>query len=142
MYSFAYGDEPWVGHFGGSEGDVGWYGGGLIRYEGFISPTQYRYAGFWDYGNDAAGEKHIYTGYANFIEWLSPTPSYVFLSNTIDNCCNELLPLSSIYRRSINIVYLNQILMPAESRDHVFAIGIAGLNPKDLPKKPDVNILY
>lgn len=141
LYGYAYGDEPWIGSFGSSEGDVGWYEGGLIKYEGSISPISFKYAGFWDYGNDAAGEKHNYTGYANFIEWVAPTPTYVYFSNTIDNCCSESVPLNATFNRVINIVYLHQMLLPGESRDYTFAIGMAHIDPLiNLPRKPEVRI--
>lgn len=140
-YSYAYGDEPWVGNYGTSDGDVGWYDRGVIQYEKFISPLQHKYAGYWDYGNEAAGEKHLYTGSANFIEWISPTPSYVFFSNTLDDCCKELSPLSSKNNRVLNIVWFNQTLMPGESRDHIFAVGMAKVDPATgFPKKPAINL--
>jgi hypothetical protein len=135
-YSYAYGDEPWVGTFGASGGDVGWVEGGLVKYETFISPSQTGYAGFWDYGNDAAGEPHNYTGYANFIEWVSPQPTYVFFSNDLEHCCKEFAPLQDPYSRSLNIVWLNKLLLPAESRDHIFAVGMAKTGSEGLPEKP------
>lgn len=138
-YGYAYGDEPWVGDFGSSDGDVGWYKDGLVKYEQFLSPTTYKYAGYWDYGNDAAQEEHNFTGAANFIQWLTPTPSYVFFSNDFDYCCNEAKPLSGKYTRIINIVWLNQMLMPGKSRDHILAIGMAKVNPETgFPEKPEV----
>jgi hypothetical protein len=137
VYGYSWGDEPWVGHYGASRGDVGWYADGLIKTETLISPTRYRYVGYWDYGNDAAGESHNFSGYANFVEWISPTPSFVFLSNSIERCCNESVPLSSSSDRVISIGWLNQLLLPGESRDYTLAIGMARVNPKTgMPQKP------
>ncbi|MBI4823572.1 MAG: hypothetical protein HY805_05000 [Nitrospirae bacterium] len=141
LYGYAYGDEPWIGNFSSSEGDVGWYKGGLIKHEMYLSPLDYKYAGWWDYGNDAAGEMHNYTGYANFIEWVRPTPTYVYFSNIMDECCSESLPLNATFNRVINIVWLHQMLLPGESRDHVLAIGMAHIDPLiNLPRKPEVRL--
>ena len=138
-YGYAYGDEPWVGEFGSSDGDVGWHKGGLVKHERFVSPIEHSYAGYWDYGNDAAHEGQAYTGKANFIQWLTPMPSYVFFSNDFDYCCNETKPLNGKYSRVINIVWLNQMLMPGKSRDHILAIGMARVNPETgFPEKPAV----
>ncbi|MDP2167486.1 MAG: hypothetical protein Q8J64_04045, partial [Thermodesulfovibrionales bacterium] len=135
---YAYGDEPWVGDFGASEGDVGWYKEGLVKYEQFISPVKHRYAGYWDHGNEAAGEQHHYTEYADFIEWVTPTPSYVYFSNSFDACCSATSALQTVYNRVINIAWLNQILLPGDSKDHILFIGMATVDPLiAFPKKPE-----
>ena len=64
-----YGDEPWIGDFGSSAGDVGWMGKELIKTEREIDTDKNTYFGMFDYGNDLAGEMHNFTGIANFIEW-------------------------------------------------------------------------
>jgi hypothetical protein len=136
-YGYSWGDEPWVGHYGASKGDIGWYDGGLVKTEQLISPSRHRYVGFWDYGNDLAGEGRDFSGYANFVEWFSATPSLVFFSNAIDRCCDESLPLSSETDRVVNIVWLNQLLMPSESRTYTLAIGLARPDPENgMPVKP------
>jgi hypothetical protein len=140
-YGYSWGDEPWVGRFGLSKGDIGWYDGGLVKAETLISPYKHRYAGLWDYGNDMAGEGHDFTGYANFVEWFTPLPSLVFFSNAIDKCCDEAVPLSSETDRVINIVWLNQMLMPQESRTYTLAVGLARPDPQTgMPVKPQTHI--
>jgi hypothetical protein len=137
IHGYSWGDEPWVGDFGTSEGDVGWYESGLIQKERLISPNRYRYVGFWDYGNEAAGEGHEFSGRANFVEWAAPVPSFVFLSNSIDECCDESAPLSSKKDRTVSIVWHDQLLMPGERRTYTLAIGMASMNPKTgMPLKP------
>jgi hypothetical protein len=136
-YGYSWGDEPWVGDYGASRGDVGWYEDGIIKYEQFISPLKHTYAGYWDYGNDAAGEKHEFTGHANFVEWFAPAPSLVFLSNAIEDCCDERLPLYSVSDRVISLVWLNQLLLPGQSRTYTLALGMATVNPATgMPQKP------
>jgi hypothetical protein len=140
-YGYSWGDEPWLDRYGDSTGDIGWYDGGLIKTEHLISPTKHKYAGFWDYGNELAGEDHNYSGYANFVEWFSTTPSLVFFSNAIDKCCDETAPLSSKTDRVMNIVWLNQILMSKESKTYTLAIGMAKPDPETgMPVKPDTAI--
>jgi hypothetical protein len=141
IYGYSWGDEPWVGDFGDSRGDIGWYQGGLIKTERIISPSRFSYAGFWDYGNDTASEGHDFTGKANFVEWTSPLPSYVLFSNSVDKCCDEKLPLSSELFRIVNIVWYDQLLMPGESRTYTLAMGMAQVDPETgMPSKPVTNI--
>lgn len=143
-YNYAYGDEPWVGSYNSSEGDIGWYGGGIVKYEKFISPTQNSYAGFWDEGNDAAGERTGgFSGRANFIEWLSPPPSYVYFSNSFEDCCDETAPLKDEFKRVLDVVWMNQFLRPGETRDHTFAVGMAHVDSATgLPVKPEIRARF
>jgi hypothetical protein len=141
IYGYAWGDEPWVGDFGSSRGDIGWYQGGLIKTERIISPNRFRYAGFWDYGNDIAGEGHDFTGKANFVEWAPPVPSYVMFSNSLEKCCDEKLPLSSDEVRIVSVMWHDQMLMPGESRTYTLAVGMAALDPDTgMPAKPATSI--
>jgi hypothetical protein len=136
-YGYSWGDEPWVGEYGASRGDVGWYEGGVIKYEQFISPARYRYVGYWDHGNDAAGEGRAFAGHANFVEWFDPAPSLVFLSNSIEDCCDETRPLYSATDRVISLVWLNQLLLPGQSRTYTLALGMATAGPgAQMPVKP------
>jgi len=69
-FIYVYGDEPWLGNYGSSAGDVGWVADGLVLHEGAIDVNKYNFLGFYDYGNDVIVELHNFTGMANFIEWL------------------------------------------------------------------------
>jgi len=134
-YLYSWGDEPWVGRYGSSDGDIGWYEGGEIKTERIISPTRYSYAGFWDKGNDLVGEGKTYTGYANFVQWHT-TPSYVFFSNDPNSCCSADIPLMSKSNRVIGIVWDGH-LMPDEDKEYVLAVGMAGTGGV-LPSKPEI----
>lgn len=140
IYGYTIGDEPWVGdYYGMSLGDVGWTQGGIIGTEQFISPTENRYAGYWDIGNKAAGEEQVYTGYANFVEWIAPLPNRVYFSNALERCCSEQTPLSSMDNRVINIMWLEEALSPGQSRDHVLAFGKATFDHASQSlRKPEV----
>ncbi len=125
IYGYSVGDEPWVGSFGTSGGDVGWYEGGLVDTERFLPAGPRGFAGFWDIGNRAAGEEPVYSGFADFVEWISPQPSLVFFSNALDRCCENNAPLASRDSRVLNILWLEQMLRPQEARDHILAFGMA-----------------
>lgn len=48
-YSFAFGNEPWVGDFyRGSKGNIGWTDGAPYKYEGYVQPSQHTFAGYWE----------------------------------------------------------------------------------------------
>lgn len=139
QYSYSYGDEPWVGEYGSSRGDVGWYENGLIEAEAVIDPVRYKYAGFWDFGNPLAGEDHNYSGYADFVEWLKPVPSFVSFSNGFQ-CCDARKPINSDKDRDINIVWEDLNLMPGQSITHSLALGLARPGPSGLPIPPVVHL--
>lgn len=141
-YLFDYGDEPWVGRFNNSLGDIGWTERGPVKFEGFISPHENRFAGFWDYGNDAAGEPHEFTGYANYIRWASVHPTVVYFSNDFA-ICTEGKPLDSQNSRVINLAWMNQKLYPDESRRYTLVIGMAAINElTGLPISPEAGLDY
>ncbi len=137
-YNYSFGDEPWVGEFGSSLGDVGWTSGKVYRFEGYISPQKNRFAGIWDYGNDEAGEPHRFSNFANFVEWLDNPPTVVYFSNSFTEVDENRL-LNSFDNRVINLVWLYQSLMPGETRTYTLALGMARPEPlTGLPLKPDV----
>jgi hypothetical protein len=137
-YNYSFGDEPWVGEFGNSIGDVGWTEGKVFRFEGYVSPLKYRYAGIWDRGNPEAGEPERFSNYANFIEWLDNTPTVVYFSNSFTDV-DENRPLNSFDNRILNLLWLYQVLMPGESKTYTLALGMARPEPHTgLPMKPDV----
>ena len=143
-YAYELGDEPWVGDFfRGSRGNIGWTDGELYKYESFIRPSQHSFAGFWDIGNDVIHEKGEFTGYADFMEWLSTPPSFVYVANNFGfDRVNEKKPLDSWNNRVIGLIWLNQELGPGERREHVVAIGMAkpGYQAGSyFPVKPDVS---
>ena len=140
-YDWSYGDEPWVGEFGDSAGDVGWTDGEIHQSAGYISPREHRFAGYWDIGNELAGERHDYSGYANFIEWLSNPPTVVYFSNGFagSSAIPEHMPLNSPDNRVINLLWKDQTLKPGDGNTYVLALGMAKPDPHtNFPAKPSV----
>lgn len=124
MIDYAYGDEPWVGEYGTSQGDVGWYPGGLITNETYIDPLKYNVAGFWDTGNTLAGETGNFTGLANYIQWLGKPPTMVYFSNDFYSV-NSQKTLSSPENRLINVVWKGILLAPDEVERLYLRIGFS-----------------
>lgn len=142
--AYVYGDEPWLGNFGSSVGNIGWVRDRLITTEGNIDTERYNYAGMFDYGNELAGEKHSYTGKANFIEWdLSSRPSIAYFSNHIGTYSvpESKIPLSSRNNRVIFLQWNHTLLVPGDSKSFTIAVGMADNDPKTgMPVKPDTRL--
>lgn len=142
-YTYLYGDEPWVGNYGSSRGNVGWVKDRLIEYETRLDSTKYSYAGFYDYGNSAAGEEHNFTGTANFIEWFGGDRPMVYFSNdsgVLNDTSGKKIPLSS-NTRFIGLVWGPRLLAPQQSNYYTLAVGMAGHDPRTgFPVKPEVKI--
>lgn len=140
-YYYVYGDEPWVGNYGTSEGNVGWVNDRLIAYEEAIDPRKYRWAGYFDYGNDAAGEKHVYSGIANFIEWQGNViPDLVYFSNHIGTYAprGSHVPLNHPNNRVLFLQWGPRLLKPGQSDTIILSIGMADRDqPTGFPVKPD-----
>jgi hypothetical protein len=143
-YFYLYGDEPWLGDFGSSAGDVGWAGDRLINYEQVIDPQTYSSAGMFDYGNDAIGEGHYFARVANFIEWLGPNrPDTVYFANRYDGYNHPdsfKVPLAG-NSRSIGVLWGPKAIRPGESHAMFLSIGMALPDPATgLPRAPDATI--
>lgn len=140
-YYYVYGDEPWVGNYGSSAGNVGWVRDRLVPYEGEINSREYRWAGYFDFGNEAAGEQHIYSGLANFIEWQgNVTPDLVYFSNQIGSFAppERRVPLSHPNNRVLFLQWGPRFLAPGQSDTIVLSIGMADRDPATgFPVKPD-----
>lgn len=142
MYS--YGDEPWIGDFGSSAGDVGWIERELILTQREIDTKQHTYFGMYDYGNELAGEDHRFTGIANFIEWNrgdSPDKAYISNSSGMIISKDKVVPLVSPTNRFIGLQYGPYMLKPGESFSFTIAVGMAGHDPKTgFPIKPNTGL--
>ncbi len=142
QYNYLFGDEPWVGDFGSSDGDIGWSDQGIYRKHTYLLPSRINFAGIWDRGNDLIGEiPGSYSSYANFIEWLENPPTFVQFSDDFKRV-DENAPLSSKFNRVINLQWLYQILLPGQSKSYVFAMGMARPDSSGIPVKPLIKEAY
>lgn len=141
---YMYGDEPWVGNFGSSAGDVGWMDRELIPAEREIDTKQHTYFGMYDYGNELAGEEHRFSKIANFIEWeKGERPDKAYISNFSGGVKNHttVVPLASLDNRYIGLQYGPKTLQPGESFTFTIAVGMAGHDRKTgFPVKPKTDL--
>lgn len=141
-YYYVYGDEPWLGNYGSSIGNIGWVSDHLINYEEEIDTKKYSYIGLYDYGNDVIGEGHNFTGMANFIEWIYGVPDVAFIvnqGNAVIDKPKKKSPLNSQLSRFIGAQWGPIYLQPKAAHVIVLAIGMAQGNKEGhIPIKPDV----
>lgn len=127
-YFYYYGDEPWLGDFGSSRGDIGWTQDRLIEHETFIDPKKQSFAGMVDYGNAAIGEGHNFRHVANFIDWSGPDrPDIVFFANRFDGFAHDprlRMPLQGD-ARSIGMYWGPRTLAAGQSQTIALTIGMA-----------------
>ncbi len=142
LYFYVYGDEPSVGDYGGSTGNVGWGNGRLFQYETGLDPERDSYFGMYDHGNSAAGETKGYTNLANFIESLGVRPDLMYFSNRLGFFASEKerVPLKSPTSRVLFMQWGPRQLAPGDADVYVLAIGMAGSRPGyDIPVKPGIS---
>lgn len=142
---YQYGDEPWIGDFGSSAGDVGWTEKELLLTEREVDPVRNSFIGMFDYGNPLAGETHSYSGIANFIEWdRAERPDKAYVSNFSGGIMRgpKPMPLASTTNRYINLQWGPRTLQPGESLSFTIAVGMAdndGKTGMPLLPKTDLN---
>lgn len=139
---YVYGDEPWLGSYGSSAGNVGWTRDGLVERSSLVDTRKHRYFGMFDCGNSLLGNGHDFTMAANFIEWLgSNVPGNAYFCNRAGYDEDDIRagnPLSSD-TRFLGAEWGPARLSPGEETKIFLAIGMAPLDPLTrLPAKPDV----
>ncbi len=146
-YYYDYGDEPWLGNYGTSGGNVGWGSDGvsnyIYKYKGRLNTKIIHSAGLFDFGNDAIDEGHDFTFTANFIRWYGDTDPFVFFSNgpyDFPQVNETKVPLSS-NTRFLGLQWGPQILQPGQSKTYTLAIGMADRDPKSgFPVEPQIDL--
>ncbi len=136
VLEYHYGDEPWVGYYGTSLGDVGWVRDRLVTHEEVLDSGRYGYAGMVDSGNRAIGEVPVYSNLANFIEWFGEErPSVYFANSGKAPAPGSKEPLES-NERYLGLEWERQ-LAPGETATIRLAIGMAGYDQRTgIPVKP------
>jgi hypothetical protein len=142
IYTYLYGDEPWLGNYGTSGGNVGWTADGLHDFAGMLDTSKVNYAGFIDYGNDAIGEGHNFTQIANFVEWFGANKPMVWFSNSPYNVpLSGNIPLNG-NERFIGLEWGLRSLQPNQSETYTLALGMTGLRSIGSPLTPAVDLRY
>ena len=128
-YVYMYGDEPWLGHYARSAGNVGWTGRGLVRTEGLFAAAGQSFAGMYDEP----------TGTASFLEWFGDTGPDLFY---FSNAPGELVPSREPVPLAGDTIFVGlewrRELAPREAAHMMLAVGAArgvpGSAPPALPK--------
>lgn len=143
-YYYLYGDEPWVGSYGSSVGNVGWTRAGLVHYEGFVDTATTDFVGFYDIGNSVIGERGPFTRTANFLQWFgSSVPTLVFFTNMAHPLRPpwNTVPLAARQSRALFLQWGPQILPPRGAKTYLIATGIVPpATWMNLPERPRVEL--
>lgn len=130
-FDFFSGDDPWLGMYKSSDGDVGWTTQGVVRNEQRFELGDFTAGGLWDLGNQALGQTEgTFSNEANFFA-LDPAqalPDEVNFANRFAHNRSEVVPSKPLDNQSmtaLNLGWTNQSLASQASRDFVFALGLA-----------------
>lgn len=128
-FYYVYGDEPWVGNYGSSRGNVGWSPGKFHPYASTVNPVSTNVAGFVDIGNELLPDEReaTFTGLANFMGWYGLLrPQLVYFSNKEADVHaeSEKIVLDSPQNRVIFAQWAPPELMPGKSCAIILALGL------------------
>lgn len=128
-FYYVYGDEPWLGNYGSSRGNVGWSPGAFHRYASTVDPISTNVAGFVDIGNDLLPDERnaTFSALANFMAWYGLLrPELVYFSNKEGevHAESEKIPLDSPQNRVIFAQWAPPDLMPGQTQSIILALGL------------------
>lgn len=143
------GDDPWIGLYASSEGDVGWTPKGLVANEKAFALGQFTAGGFYDLGT--TGEKRgAFSNQANFFA-LDPAlalPDFAAFANRFAHAAedvDERRPLDNETMTALNLGWRARTLAPGASMDMALALGLAETDDETapagagLPRLPSMN---
>ncbi len=144
-FSFWTGDDPWLGLYRSSDGDVGWFQGGIVQQETRITGDAFKWGGFYDLGNAALGQDNA--NFSNVADFIQPdpneaSPDEVFFANSFAHTANDITPnrpLDNGSMTALNLGWTHKTLAPGQEWRVAYAMGIARTGePGSLPKPPDI----
>lgn len=126
--AYAYGDEPWVGEFGSSAGNVGWTPQGLVPFVAQVDPRAAPFAGIMD----------TKTGFANFVAWEGSAPEAVYFANRPGTPYSTEMgnPLTS-NEIFIGLEWRGRTIDPGDTLSVRLTLGLADSGPGQLPRLPE-----
>jgi hypothetical protein len=140
------GDDPWVGLYASSEGDVGWTPKGLVRNETAFGIGQFTAGGLYDLGT--VGEKAgSFSNQANVfaLDPALPLPDFAAFANRFAHGKDDVAPrrpLDNKTMTALNLGWRARTLAPGQSMDMALALGMAqtregtAAEPEPLPQLP------
>lgn len=140
-FDFFTGDDPWLGLYRSSDGDVGWTPSGLLERETEIAP--FTEGGIYDQGNRAMGQTpEPFSNQANFfmIDPGTPLPDRAFLANRFAHVRGEIdlqHVLTNDKMIALNLGWTHQTLAPGATLTVALAMGLAKTGaPGQVPSVP------
>ncbi len=141
-FAFWTGDDPWIGRYASSEGDVGFAAPGLLPRETVLDPRTFGYVGMLDLGNVLTGEPA--GAFSNVADVLlfdpgQPAPQHGLVANGFAHAAEEVDPTRPLDNRSptaFNVGYTGVRLAPGEAVRLRYALGRATPQPEGRPPLP------
>jgi len=144
-FSFWTGEDPWIGLYHSSDGDVGWYDGGIVRTERRIEGRDFRWGGLYDLGNEALGQSAA--GFSNVADALvlepgGEPPDVVYFANSFAHADAEIDPKRPLDNKTLtafNLGWKGRTLAPGAVFTLRYALGRAETGePGTLPRPPAI----
>ncbi len=138
------GDDPWVGRYSTSEGDIGWTADGLVLTESRIPGATFRYGGIADLGNPLLGDRPgAFSGVANLIvpDPSLPPPDVVYFANGFAHRDADIDPLRALEPwtpTAINLGWTAIDLPAGGTATFRYALGRADFAGDGLPHPPPI----
>jgi len=146
-FDFFSGDDPWIGLYRSSDGDVGWTPEGLVRRETALGPGRFTAGGFYDLGNEALGQKEgSFSNQANFVllDPVRPLPDLTLFANRFAHAPDEIDPERPLDNKSLtalNMGWRDLALAPGASFTTAMALGLARTGkPGEVPTLPQIGV--
>lgn len=164
QFDFWTGDDPWIGKYRSSEGDIGYANGMLVRFEAKLESTTFQFGGVYDLGNIESGEREgTFTGAANFMmprprlnmggrgspeapfasNSTFPQPDNVYIANRFAHADSEIRPQRPLDNKgmlAINLGWKSVSLAPQETVSFGYALGMAqSTGTAEVPLAPKIN---
>lgn len=146
-FDFFSGDDPWLGLYRSSDGDVGWTPDGLVPSEAYLGLGGFQAGGIYDRGNPRLGQsKSSFTNQANVVvlDPVTPLPNRTFFANAFAHSESEIddsRPLDNKTLTALNLGWTDRTLQPGEGLTVAMALGRADTASFEsaLPKVPVIS---
>lgn len=143
-FAFWTGEDPWVGTYGTSKGDVGWYAKGIVKKEMSMDGRAFHYGGLIDLGNTLAGQTS--TGFSKVADFIEPDPGLpppdrAFFANSFAHVKADINPerlLNSHTLTAFNLGWTDIRLKPGREVHFSYALGRADTGSPTQPRPPKI----
>lgn len=139
------GDDPWIGMYRSSDGDVGWTEDGIVRRERAFGRGAFVGGGFYDLGNELLGQSSApFSAQADFVavDPSLPPPDAAFFANGFAHTAaevDEARALDNATPTALNLAWYNRALRPGERFTWALAMGLAEVSHVgETPRVPKI----